>query len=813
MPRVGFHNRPANPVTGPTSPLESALSGRYHIGRELGGGGMSRVFLATETALGREVVIKVIKSDLAEGLSAERFAREVKLAARLQQANIVPVLSAGDADGVPWYAMPYVRGESLRARLARGDAVPLPQAVSILRDVARALEYAHGEQVVHRDIKPENILLSGSTAVVTDFGIAKALATSRTQDGVGASGTLTSVGSSIGTPAYMAPEQVAGDPPADHRADLYAWGVVAWELLAGRHPFASATSAQALMAAHLAQPAPDLATVRQGIPPALVNLVRRCLEKDPSRRPSSATELLAPLDEVTTPIPITVASTAKPRPKWRLATAVVAVIAVALVAAWRLGVRPTTATPERSLRSIAVLPFESLGGDTANVYFAEGMADELTTALASVDGLSVAATSSAFTYRGKTVDPREAGRALNVSAVLQGRVRRAGSVLRVSAQLTNAADGIVIWSRSYDREAKDVFAVQDELVREIVGALRITLGGGAGTTAMRGTRDLAAYDLYLRGLYFLNQRGPGVARSIPYFRQAIARDSTFARAWAQLGTAYGFLPIFDLVAPDTTFREARVAIDRALQIDSLSAEAHAASGLVLALNNQWEPALAEYQRAIELDPSYAVVYRLSLSTLAMLGRESDAMAARRNLMERDPLSAVSSSVISMVELSFGHRDEALASARRAAELDSMGAMSRAQLAAAELAAGYPDSARAHAARAALIPSNGPWIGWVLGATGDRTSVASLVREVEAQGRRNAVARVTVAATALGARDTTAALDALERSARDGEALGFTAPFGLPMYDPIRGSARFAAIVRAFGADPTPFVRPSGSTRP
>ena len=710
MPRVGFHDRPANPVNEPTRPLESALSDRYRIERELGGGGMSRVFLATEMALARDVVIKVIKPDLAEGLSAERFAREVKLAARLQQANIVPVLAAGDAQGSPWYAMPYVRGESLRARLARGDRVPLAQAVSILRDVARALEYAHGEQVVHRDIKPENILLSGSTAVVTDFGIAKALATSRTQDGGGARGTLTSVGSIIGTPAYMAPEQVAGDPPADHRADLYAWGVVAWELLAGRHPFASATSAQALMAAHLAQPAPDLATVREDVPLALVDLVRRCLEKDPARRPSSAAELLAALDDVTTPVPVSIAPPSAPRRTWQLAAAGVAVVAIALAAAWRLGARPTAAgTPEHAFRSIAVLPFESQDGDTANVYFAEGMADELTTALASVDGLSVAATSSAFTYRGKTVDAREAGRALNVSAVLQGRVRRAGSVLRVSAQLTNAADGLVIWSRSYDREAKDIFAVQDELAREIVGALRITLAGGAATTAMRGTRDLEAYDLYLRGLYFLNQRGPGVARSIPYFRQAIARDSTFARAWAQLGTAYGFLAIFDLVAPDTTFREARVAIDRAVRLDSLSAEAHAASGLLLALNNQWDPALAEYQRAIELDPSYAVVYRLSLSTFAMLGREADAMTARRNLMERDPLSAVSSSVISMVELSFGHRDEALVSARRAVELDSIGAMPRAQLAVAELATGHADSARAHAARAARTPSTTLWI--------------------------------------------------------------------------------------------------------
>jgi len=565
------------------------------------------------------------------------------------------------------------------------------------------------------------------------------------------------------------------------------------------------------MAAHLAQPAPDLAATREGIPPALVALVRRCLEKDPSRRPSSAAELLAALDAVTTPVTATTTPGTLPRRRWQLVSAGVAIVAIAL-AAWRFGSRPTAATPERSFRSVAVLPFESQGGDTANVYFAEGMADELTTALAAVGGLSVAATSSAFTYRGKTIDPREVGRALSVSAVLQGRVRRAGSVLRVSAQLTNAADGIVIWSRSYDREAKDVFAVQDDLVREIVGALRATLSGRPGTSPTRGTGDVAAYDLYLRGLYFLNQRGSGVARSIPYFEQAIARDSMFARAWAQLGTAYGFLPIFDTVARDTSFREARAAIDRALRLDSLSAEAHAASGLISAMKSQWETANAEYQRAIALDSNDTVTYRLSLSTLAMLAREADAVAAARVLMERDPLSPASASVIALMQLSFGRRDEALASARRAVELDSAGAMSRGMLAAAELAAGHRDAAVQFAKLAGRTPSTTPWIGWALAGGGERQAAADLARTVQANRDRHASADVTAAFVALGTGDTTAALDFLERATRARDAVGFMAPFGLPAYDPIRGSARFAAVVRALGADPAPFTKPTGVRR-
>ncbi|MBL8998920.1 MAG: serine/threonine protein kinase, partial [Gemmatimonadetes bacterium] len=258
---------------------------------ELGGGGMSRVFVAQEHALGRTVVVKVIAPELAEGVSAERFAREVKLAARLQQANIVPVLSTGSSGALPYYTMPFVTGESLRARLASGEPISLAQAVSILRDVARALAYAHAQGVVHRDIKPENILLSGGTAVVTDFGIAKALSASRTQDGSSTNSSLTQAGGSIGTPAYMAPEQAVG-AAVDQRADIYAWGVLAYELLAGAHPFAGKANSAQMIAAHLSEAPLPLASRRAEVPTALETLVLRCLAKDPAMRPANADELL-----------------------------------------------------------------------------------------------------------------------------------------------------------------------------------------------------------------------------------------------------------------------------------------------------------------------------------------------------------------------------------------------------------------------------------------------------------------------------------------------------------------------------------------
>ena len=276
--------------------LQSTLSGAYTLERELGGGGMSRVFVADETRLGRKVVVKVLSPELAAGISAERFEREIRTAASLQQANIVPVLATGDTDGLPYYTMPFVEGESLRHRLSKQPPLSISDIVRILGDVARALQYAHERGIVHRDIKPDNVLLSGGTAVVTDFGIAKALSDSRVR--AGERETLTQLGTSIGTPAYMAPEQAAGDPNVDHRVDIYALGCMAFELLSGKTPFHGRTPARVL-GAHMGEAPPMIAELRPDAPAALSDLVMRCLAKDPNARPQSASEIVAELNSVT----------------------------------------------------------------------------------------------------------------------------------------------------------------------------------------------------------------------------------------------------------------------------------------------------------------------------------------------------------------------------------------------------------------------------------------------------------------------------------------------------------------------------------
>ena len=274
--------------------VQTSLGTAYAIERELGGGGMSRTYVAMEHALSRRVVVKVLSPELAAGVSVDRFRREIMLAAKLQHPHVVPVLSSGDAEGLPWFTMPYVEGESLRARLARGP-MGIGEITGILRDVARALEFAHDHGVVHRDIKPDNVLLAGSSATVTDFGIAKAISAAR----AGAEGsTLTMAGTSIGSPAYMAPEQAAGDPNIDHRSDIYAFGCMAYELLAGQPPFTGSSPAR-LLGAHLGEKPRDVRELRGDVPPALADLVMRCLEKDPDARPAQARELVRVLDSVT----------------------------------------------------------------------------------------------------------------------------------------------------------------------------------------------------------------------------------------------------------------------------------------------------------------------------------------------------------------------------------------------------------------------------------------------------------------------------------------------------------------------------------
>ena len=569
--------------------LQQSLGDDFSIERELGGGGMSRVFLVRQESLGRDVVLKVLSPELAQGLSAERFTREIKLAAALQEPHIVPVLSAGQtAEGLPFYTMPFVKGDSLRARMSAGR-VPLGEAVNILRDVARALAYAHASGVVHRDIKPENILLSSGTAVVTDFGIAKALRASRTQ---APGGTLTQIGTSIGTPAYMAPEQAAGDEATDHRADIYAWGVVAYELLSGAHPFADKKTPQALLTAHFSETPAPLTASRNGVPAPLAALVQRCLEKDPAKRPQSGEEIVQSLDAARGDG----AASSAPGTRNRITAIVAAAAVVALVAAAFVLLPSRAASKDSADRSVAVIPFENAGGDSTQEYFSDGLTDELIGRLATT-GLRVSGRNSAFTFKGKHAAAREVGTTLGVHTVLSGRVSRLGDKLHVSAELASAANDSVLWTFNADRRTSDIFAVQQEIVESIVGHFRVaptrsTIAGGGQTS------NLAAHDLYLRGHFRANKpTREDLLAALATYDSALALDTTYALAWVGKANVYANLADAYL-PPNVAYPKGLEAVRRAMALDSTLAESWVAAANIDALYTwNWARCKAYLDRA------------------------------------------------------------------------------------------------------------------------------------------------------------------------------------------------------------------------
>lgn len=781
---------------------------------------MSRVFLAEEVRLGRKVVVKVLMPELAAGLSANRFEREIKLAAQLAHPSIVALLAAGDANGLPYYTMPFVQGESLRARIAVAGRLPLQEVATILRDIARALSYAHERGIVHRDIKPENVLLAGGAAVVTDFGIAKAISASRTAAG---DATLTSAGTSIGTPAYMSPEQAIADPATDARADIYAFGCVAYELLCGDPPF-HGRPIYKLLAAHMSEQPVDIAKLRPECPPALATFVMRCLEKDPDLRPQSAAEVHAALETVTTPsgertrdVNTAQASTKPVIPRRFLTPLGLALAAAAMIAVVWTRRKPESEATSSALHSIAVLPFANVGGDTANTYFADGIAEELATTLSKVEGLRVVARSSSFRSAGRQVDEHEAARKLNVDALLLGSVRRSSGRMRLTARLIAVKDESLLWSDQYDREIKDVFTLQDEITRAIVAAIQPHLamkGAGLGDTdsALRkntGTSNLEAHDLYLRAQFYLRRRA--IPAAINHFERAIALDSTYARAYSGLSAALEFSPYFAGVPADDVRPRATAAARRALQLDPSLAEPHTALAMAYMHAHQWAESEREHNLALKLDPSDAAARGQFARLLLATGRPKEAYDEARRAEALDPFSPVVASWVAYTALILGKTEEAVGSASRGLELDSTSAPAIYAAAQAYLAAGNTAKAIATIDH---LPNVLPWPGFIASihaVTGDRKTALRIVREIES--RRNAWSAGTALAWAyLGLGDTTRGLDALERATDDREMwyVWFTAAHKI--YDPVRGSPRFSALIRRVGLDEKLFTAVRDSTR-
>ena len=473
-------------VTDLRAYLEQSLGGAYALERELGGGGMSRVFVARDHSLGRTVVVKVLPPELAAAISVERFKREIMLSAALQHPNIVPVLSAGNTDRLPYFVMPFVEGESLRVRLGRGP-LSVREAVSVMKDVARALSYAHGRGVIHRDIKPDNIIISGATATVTDFGVAKAVAASRAGPAraeaaprTPGGSTITHAGVSLGTPMYMAPEQAAADPNTDHRADIYALGIVAYEMLVGAPPF-QGRSPQALLAAQLTELPRPISQRRYGVPAALEQLIMQCLEKNPADRPRNAGDMVRALDdpELLSGAPAIApqaAAVQRRRSRGRWIAGAAAVVALAAAAAYAAGAfddaQPASADGGTvAPASIAVLPIADASPSNAGRELADALTETLTNALGRVPGLRVASRTAAAGAQRLPGGVQEIGRALSVGKLIEGTLQRQGDGFRATIRLIDVRDGFTEWSQTYDRPVAAGFAAQDEIATEVAAAI------------------------------------------------------------------------------------------------------------------------------------------------------------------------------------------------------------------------------------------------------------------------------------------------------------------------------------------------------
>jgi eukaryotic-like serine/threonine-protein kinase len=605
--------------------VQEALGGSYHIARELGGG-MSRVFLAKDPRLGRDVVIKMLPADLAASTRADRFRREIHLAAQLQHPHLVPLLASDTAGPLLYYTMPFVAGESLRDRIARDGALPVQDARDIWRDVLEALEYAHTRGVIHRDIKPGNILLSARSALVSDFGIARAI------EAAGDDASDTGPGLTIGTPAYMAPEQVTGDPTADHRVDIYAAGLVMYEMLEQRLPFSGSSSRELMLARLTQDPAP---LTRADCPAGLAQLVLRCLARVPDDRPQTAELLLAELDAISGTSGVTTVQ----RRWWPRHNRSVVALGVAgtlllgvSLGTWLQREKAAENAGATSGPSIAVLPVTTISSDPRDTVLAAGLTEELITTLSRSGNLRVSPTVSVSVLRGRGLDVRQIAESLRVVHVLESVLQKVGQRLRFQVRLVDPRDGSARWTETYNREMDDILAMQDDIARAVareVGARLITRPDGRLGTR-RHTPSLVAYRAYLDGMEpRLLETPGGRARAIAHFTRAIEIDSSFAAAYAGMSNLYleeaGTVPGKQREA----FSRARTAALKAVALDDSLGQAYAALGWSENALRNWAAGEAALKRAVELDPRAPRAFEGLARLYMFLGRPTEQLAAAR----------------------------------------------------------------------------------------------------------------------------------------------------------------------------------------
>jgi eukaryotic-like serine/threonine-protein kinase len=755
-------------TVGPGSRL-----GRYELLATIGTGGMGEVFRAQDTRLGREVAVKVLAAELARDHDMrQRFDREARAVAALSHPNVLAIHDVGDEEGVLYAVMELLEGETLRRRL-RAGALPVSATHQIALQVARGLAAAHAKNIVHRDLKPENVFLEArGTVKILDFGLARIDPTAGSIDDETRVGHQTKAGVILGTTQYMSPEQVRG-LATDARTDIFSFGVVLYEMLWRAHPFAGpsiADTVSAILREEVTPHAPD------GSGPAAAALERislRCLQKRPDERFSSADVLVLALegaepDAITGQVPSDLAGSA--------------------------------VSPGERRPSIAVLPFADMSPGRELDYLCEGLADEIITALMKVPGIRVTARTSAFRFKGTSEDIRTVGQALSASVVLEGSVRSAANRLRISTQLISAEDGYQLWSERFDRTMDDVFALQDEIAREVTNALQLTLSSGASRKLVTGrTEDAEAYTLYLKGRHFWAKRTEdGLQKSVACFQAAVDRDPAFANARAGLAESYVTLGLYGVVSPHDVMPRARSEALGALETFGASPGALATLGCVQAIYEwAWPEAEQSFRQAIEAARGAPTPHHwYAINYLVPLGRFAEADRHLRQALEADPLSAPVSASVGLRSY-FAHQfEQALEEFSGTLAFESSFAAAHFFLGLSLAELGRFDAALAEIEAAVRLSGGSPEMTAALGYVAGRAGMEDRAREAIGALERLAGARYVspslIAQVHTGLGHVEHALDWLER-ARDGKAADLAWLAVRPVFDALRDTPRFQAI--------------------
>jgi len=740
-------------MSGTTAAVGGNLLERYTIERELGRGGMAVVHLAEEKKHARKVAIKALRPEFTASVGAERFLREIGIAARLSHPHIVPLIDSGESDGQLYYVSPFIPGGSLRDRLLIERKLPLRDAQRIAQEIGAALDYAHRNGFVHRDVKPENILFADGHALLADFGVAHAIAGPGTE-------TLTEGGLAVGTPAYMSPEQATAEENLTGASDVYSLACVVYEMLAGEPPFHGGTQ-RSIMSRHVMETPRPLRVLRPDAPPGVEQAVARALAKHPEERFPGAMEFVNALNSLATDEG-----------------------------------RHFSAT----VRTVAVMPFVNASPEVENDYLSDGITDELIDALAKVEGLRVASRTSVFALKGKPQDIRAIGALLGASVVLEGTVRKSGERLRVTAQLTSAEDGRLLWSQRYDRTLSDVFAIQDELANTIVTTLRATWFADLDQpVSKRYTQSVVAYGLYLKGRFAWNKRTQeGVLEGIAYFEQAIAEDPGYALAYTGLADSYALQIDYRNVAVKNGFVRAKENALKALQLDDTLAEAHASLAWTLFIYDwDWAAAGREFRRSIELDSRYATAHQWYAFLLASQGRLEEALVEAHTAQELDPASISIRRALGYVYVYARRYDQGQYHLSRAVAMNPAAEESYRVLGLTLALHGQFDEAERVLREATGLSGAGTYtrvtLAYALAMGGRRDYAEALLKELEEKLKHDYVSPVELATLNIGLSNPDKALDWAERALE--ERRGWMAYLKVhPIVDPLRGNPRFVALM-------------------